>query len=503
MSDTTQPFPAPRRGSGAVFGLVVGLFAGVLVAALIVPDRQDVDVVPGAFDDRAGARAESVSAGDASTPSNSATEVTAGEGATSGPSGTAAGSAGGAQAAGGAEPTESYIGDGMPVVAERGVSGDNVTVGVALIDTGPLGAAPQYNQGEPEKFYEAILEAWKKDGTLPVHNRNVTFVYRRYSVLDNNEQRAACKNLIEDRKSFALIGTVLWQVGADCSAKELQTPTLTSDAVHERSLNSGHPYLFSLAMSEDRQLRNVAHWAHSKKLIKGKVGVYYYDEAISAELIKRTIIGELKGLNYEVVESTSNTTQSSQNDLLAVRRFQQANVETAFVLVSREGFLTAAQGQGYKPRYLDTDHNYGTTDSATTRYPAEQYEGTLAFTGRRGGEFQAKYPRTPEQQRCVEIYKAHTGETLQDDTFKFQMAMHSCDSANAILHGLERAGPNLTRASFVASLETIRNQALARSGNATFGPRKHHGVDFYRTLQWQSACRCYKATEDFKPLLVP
>jgi ABC-type branched-subunit amino acid transport system substrate-binding protein len=388
-------------------------------------------------------------------------------------------------------------------VAERGVAPDRVTVGIALIDTGPLGAAPQYNQGEPEQFYEAILQAWRKDGTLPVHGRDVSFVYRRYSVLDNNEQRAACKFLIEDRKAFALIGTVLWQVGADCSAKELKTPTLTSDAVHERTLASGDPYLFSLAMSEDRQLRNVAHWAHTKKLVKGKVGVYYFDESIEAELIRRTVVGELKKLGYEVVEATSNTNQSSQNDLLAVRRFQQENVETAFVLNSREGFTNAAAGQGYKPRYLDTDHNYGTTDSATTRYNAEQYEGTLAFTGRRGGEFQAGMPRTAEQQRCVEIYKAHTGEDLEDDTFKFQMAMHSCDSANAILTGLQRAGSNLTRDSFVAALETIKDQPLARSGNATFGPGKHHGADAYRTLQWQSACRCYKALEDFSPLLVP
>src|SRR5688572_17243710 len=114
MSDTPQPFPAPRRGSGAVFGLVVGLFAGVLVAALIVPDRQDVDVVPGAFDDRAGGRAGGVSAGDANAPADSATGVTAGEGSTAAPGAAAPGSAGGAQAAGGAAPTESYIGDGMP-----------------------------------------------------------------------------------------------------------------------------------------------------------------------------------------------------------------------------------------------------------------------------------------------------------------------------------------------------------------------------------------------------
>ena len=37
--------PRPRRGSGAFFGLVVGLFLGVLVAAIVVPKRQDVDVL--------------------------------------------------------------------------------------------------------------------------------------------------------------------------------------------------------------------------------------------------------------------------------------------------------------------------------------------------------------------------------------------------------------------------------------------------------------------------
>lgn len=502
MSDVGSTTPV-RRGSGAFFGLMVGLFLGVLVAALVVPDRQAVDVVSAPTAETAAPQAVTSGAGAPGTPEADPAEAPATSGAAAPAAAEAPAAAPGAPAAAGRPAEASYVGDGMPVVAERGVTEDNVTIGIALIDTGPLGAAPQYNQGDPEKFYDAILKAWKGSGALPVHGRNVTFIYRRYSVLDNNQQRAACKDLIEDRKSFAIVGTVLWQVGADCSAKELKTPTLTSDAVHERTLASGAPYMFSLAMSEDRQLRNVAHWAHTKKLLKGKVGVYFHDESIEAELVRRTLIGQLKKLGHTVVEATTNTTQSSQNDLLAVRRFQQERAETVFLLVSREGFLNAAQGQGYKPRYLDTDHQYGTTDAQTSRFPAEQFEGTLAFTGRRGGEFQAKYPRTPEQRRCVETYRAHTGETLEDDSFKFQMAMHSCDTGDVILAALRRAGPNLTRASFVAALETIKNQPLARSGSATFGPGKHHGADFYRTLQWQSSCRCFKAIEDFRPLLVP
>jgi hypothetical protein len=375
---------------------------------------------------------------------------------------------------------------------------------VALIDTGPLGAAPQFDQGTPEDLYESMLKAWEREGRLAVHGRKIKFVYKRYSVLDSNEQRAACINLIQDQKSFAIVGTVLFQVGGDCVAKENQTPSITSDSTYEQSIARGAPYLFSLAMSEDRQLRNVAHWAHTKHLIVGKkVGVYFSDEAVESELVNRTLIGELEKLGYGVVKATTNSTQAGQNDLLAVRRFQGEGVETVIMLAVREGFLNAAKSQGYKPRYLDTDHNYGTTDSSTTRFPPDQFEGTLAFTGRRGGEFQAKYPRTAEQNKCVENYKAYKGETLVDDTFKFQMAMHSCDAANAVYEAIKRAGPNLTRASYVAAMETFKNMPLARSGSATFGPGKHHGTDAFRTIKWQGDCLCFRAIQDFESLLVP
>lgn len=530
---TSTPVARRREGAGTFFGLVVGLFVGVLVAALVLPDNADVDVATpggapslGTGDLGAAPATEAATTVDGAGPTNDGTRggspapaAPAGSAPADGPGTDAPGQAGGTAGSGAAAGETSsvpppstggegsstdYIGDRFPQKAEPGVASDSLTIGVALLDISALGNLPQYNQGRPEDHYGAILAAWERDSVSPVHGRKVRFVFRRYNVLSQEDQRAACNYLVKDRKVFMVIATVFFRVGGDCVTRENQVPLLTSDATDEAALARGDPFFFALAMSDDRVMRNLAYWAHHEGHIDGPIGIYYNNSTPLEVSLVGQFERELQRLGHRIAaEATTNTDDGSQNDLLAVRRFQQAGVEVAFLFTSREGFMRAAQSQGYKPTYLDSDHNYGTTDAATATYPPEQFEGTLAITGRRGGESQAGYPKTPEQTKCLADYRAHTGRSPEDDSFEQQMVYHSCDAANAVMLALQRLGSSVTHEGFVAALETFRSVRLARSGHATFGPGKHHGVDYFRTVQWQSSCTCFKALGDFRPLFAP
>lgn len=531
-SDGRWPTVRPG-GSGTVFGLVTGLLLGVLVAAIALPARDDVQVVSeGGVPTTQGSGSASGDpatrpGGDTGTgtPQGGAGAAASGSatagGPTAGPGDAGPGTApaeGNDAAAAGAEAGPEGTGANFPAVDERGVTEDGVTMGIALMDTGPLGYAG-YDYGQPEDAYEALLAAWEREGRLPVHGRDLNFVYRQYSVLSEEEQRAACTSLIQDQDAFMVASAVLFRVGGECVTIENETPLLISDALNESILERGHPYAFSLAMSDDRTLRNLAHFAHDGDLLTGPMGIYYNDSSpAERDLLHRNFVAQLNELGYELAaEATTDTDDASANDALAVRQFQQAGVEVAFLFTSREGFTQAAGGQGYEPRYVDSDYNYGTTDTGVENVNGAQWHQTMAITGRRGGEQEAGLPPTPEQATCAENYLRYIRETYPDDqqqqqqaeegmsdrnSFRSQMVMHSCDIGNSLLLALERTGPNLTHESFIAGLETFRDVPLARSGNAGFTADKHHGVDTFRTLQWLQGCRCYQAVDDFGQLYV-
>ncbi len=55
----------------------------------------------------------------------------------------------------------------------------------------------------------------------------------------------------------------------------------------------------------------------------------------------------------------------------------------------------------------------------------------------------------------------------------------------------------------MAALETIRNYPSMQYSPLSYTPNKHHGAELQRTIQYQAACKCYKAVSPFEPMFVP
>jgi substrate-binding family protein len=268
-----------------------------------------------------------------------------------------------------------------------------------------------------------------------------------------------------------------------------------------------HPYLFSLSATESRHLRNFVYWARDKGFLKGKkIGLYYSSRTIYKTVIQKNVAGTLKRLGYSIAATVETANErGGPEDVVAVQRFQRAGVNLAMLFHSKMGFMQQAEAQRYKPQYIDSDYFFGTSDAATSTYPADQFDRTFAITGRRVGEIPAGARMDAEQAACFNNFKRYTGKNPPPDKTEWSYVMYSCDEAKILHWGLKNAGRNLNVSTFVQALETIRNMPLNRYMPISYSATKHHGGDFQRTLQWfgrDNECHCWKAVGPIRPYYV-
>jgi hypothetical protein len=81
--------------------------------------------------------------------------------------------------------------------------------------------------------------------------------------------------------------------------------------------------------------------------------------------------------------------------------------------------------------------------------------------------------------------------------------MYACDEGTVLLQALQKAGRNLTPATLVTALESIKNVPMARYANVSFSSTRHDGAEQQRTLRFQASCSCWKVVTPLGPVFVP
>ena len=498
-------------GGSPVFSLVAGLLAGVLVAAVVIPDHQDTGPVgvssgslsAGPASDGVDPGAAAVSGGSGAGEASGGPEAAA-DGRRAGPTTTVAGAgvAGSSGEAGGPSPAAASAG------SARGVSADSIKIGVALLDLGAVRQlGPAFDNGDRRAHFEAILAGWRETGLLPVAGRDIEFVYRTYGVFSQEEQRAACVGLIQDEGVFAVLGDSRFQeAGEECVAREFRTPMIGHDAGGDGLFARAAPFLFTVQTSEDRLLRNLVHWADGQGLLDGRrIGIYHLDEPLVRDQIDRTIVAELERLGHELAaRATTDQDLGGPQDALAVQRFRSAQVDTALLFTSKAGFMQQAEAQAYRPSYLESDYLSGTTNTATSTYPPAQFDGAWGMTALRYGEWKAGIPAPAEAQDCARNYQRQGGPAIDPDEREAEwIAVNkACDVARLLIQGLQRAGRELDATSLVAGLQGLRDVPMGIAPPVSYEPGRHHGVTQHRSVRWSAECSCWRASGRFAPLPV-
>lgn len=525
----------PQAGTGLIFtfvlGLVLGVVATVTVSSVgdtnVIVDGSPVATAPTSQSDASAAPdsgATSSTRGGATAPAATEAEaptVAAAPGAPaarqdSSSSGAGSSASSSRPAAGSSEPSDSGgtdDGTTAPRSASgsnggatfRGVSAEAIKIGIAVPDLGALRAlGPEYDNGDPEAQWRAMYDGWKKDELLPIHGRDIELIFDDYDVLDASSQNATCKALVQDQQVFAVVAIAYYRVGSECVAKEENTPLLTTDGPSDSQLARSYPNLFSLGMSNNRIVRNMLHFAADVGILDGKtVGVYHFNDAENEEL-KEDILSTLEGFGIARDEVTVHSTDQDlggPQDAVAVQRFQSNGVNLAILLTSKAGFMRQANSQQYFPTYIESDHAFGTSDTAASSYPPEQFDQTRGITGRRVGETSAGEPLDAKQEACLQNFERVEGRRPEAETAEWSYILMNCDLGEVLLQTLEKAGPELTHATYIGAMETVSIDPV-RYGPISFAPDRHHGTIEFRPVRWHADCTCWKAESTWQPLYV-
>lgn len=509
--------PSGQRQSGALFALLVGFLAGVLVTAVVAPDTIETAArtsgvsEPGvAQGSGSGTDGASTQADGRSTATGPASNVLTTPGVESGQQPSSNIPAGAGPGEGGSSGGEGS-GEGV-----RGVTADTVKIGFTHPDYDWLEAIdPDFGTGDLRAVLQTILDRWQDEGVLPFHGREIEAVFRENDTLSASEQRATCVELIQDEGVFAVVSAGEFGVGVSCVAEEFNTPIISDQSanfVSTADMDRGAPYRFQAGLATDVLLQNWIHWAHHNGHLEGhKLGLYYSSGGTQSDphITRKIVEGELEALGYELAAvHFTDSPLGGPDDQVAVQKFRSAQVDMALLPMSsipQGNFMESAQAQGYEPDYIQSDILWNTDDHNMKRLPAGQYDGTFAMTARHAGIFEeGTLPELAAQ--CVNDFEERTGNDIDTSrqSGEYSYLVLACDQMRMLRHALENAGRDLTHQTFIGALETMRNVPMARFGDVTFTPNKHHGESGIRSVRWNSDCPCYGIVGDpaFRPLYV-
>src|SRR2546423_1464251 len=77
----------------------------------------------------------------------------------------------------------------------------------------------------------ALIDAWHRDGLLPVNGRDIVLKQHKYNVLDSSAVAAVCKQVDQDESLAFVEG--YWNV-ANCTTQQHRIPSITGQEADEQ-----------------------------------------------------------------------------------------------------------------------------------------------------------------------------------------------------------------------------------------------------------------------------
>ena len=361
----------------------------------------------------------------------------------------------------------------------------------------------KFSIGDPEVQAASVLQAWRREGILPINGIDLEFVYAKFNNLSPEDQLGACTSLAEDEDVFAVITSRDFQVGSQCLAERYGIPVIDSSGLPRSAYARSAPWLFTVRADESQVLESFAAWATEKGALDGKrIGIYWDTRSQEAVDAFKAALVEL---GHEIASDLPSDGEGigSPQDQIVIQRFVADSVDLAILLVgtsSVTNFLASAEQQGYQPDLLFPEWANQLTDVSTASFPQALVDGVEAMPMSRLGEIAAGFELNPQAVTCIENFESFSGEEValeSPESGETGQSLFTCDLMSILLEGLRNAGDDPTPESFVASLEMIENFPLAAWGNLSFSADDHAGVDQVRTARWATACECWTAMGEF------
>ncbi len=355
-------------------------------------------------------------------------------------------------------------------------------------------------RGDIEKVINAYVAYQNKHGGL--NGRTIVPFFRVVDPVDNSDQLQACTELTQDQKVFAVIDTasLIFANSQTCFIRDNKTPLLHGYAESEAFMEAGKGYDVSQTRSLDRIAIEWADEIGKLKFLTGgeHVGILEDNCEPSHSVVQKLLIGGIakyKPASVKTYESDC-TAASAQAQPPALQQQMCIDGVTHVLLatsfVAAQTFLQSAAGGpcgtgAKKYKYMASDYSLLAGDLFTRNFNKDQFDGSLAisneFTGIKAVSAQTKF--------CSKIL---TDAALPgvDNSYPNADATAICDYFFIFVKTALKVGPNLTRAAWAQTVQTLGEFDGSYSPKSVFGPNKTNGGELVHAMIWHRDCTCYR-----------
>ncbi len=343
--------------------------------------------------------------------------------------------------------------------AEQGVTADTIVVGQSAAFSGPA-------QKLGESMREgALLYFDQVNRTGGVHGRKIKLT----SLDDGYEPDRAVANtkkLIEQEKAFALFG----YVGTPTSYAVM--PTVTEAKIPFFGAFTGaeglrtpfNKYIFNVRASYYQETEALVAFLvnHGKK----RIAVFYQDDAYGkAGLQGVQLAMERRKLPIIALGTVERNTVDVNGAVSAIAKANPQAVIMISAYKSIAAFVRGMNKAGSKAEYLNV--SFVGSDALAAELGPDSHGVYISQV--------VPYPWDPGSGIAVEFTELakRTAPTLKPSFNNLEG--YIC--AKLFVEGLRRAGPNLTRESFISALESFRDLDVG-TFKVTFMPTNHNGSNY-------------------------
>ena len=407
---------------------------------------------------------------------------------------------------GGATPTPGSVAAGTDAAwaGEVGVTEDAITVGFLLLDIGGASRfGASFPGAEPEsqrRSFQSFVDELNERGG--VHGRKVVPRYRTFNVLDQDDIRAACIELTRDARSFAVLAMPGYRGGGNlCVTKENGTPLLAgaSGVVTTDWIEEANGLLFIQSQHSTRMMFNWVAEVHDSRLLAERTIGVLDDAEYSHYGTDQGLLPALADAGYEVarhVRLSADLATAASQVPLAVQQMRSAGVDTVLLNTNFQNdttFVQTADAQGWRPRYLLSDWEGLTNDGVVENMP-ESFDGAIAITSYRTGEWRTGAPEPETERSCRLVHERQSGERLswQGSGAAYNLTMTACGLMQLFEQGAAGAGAALSRARFTGALHALGPVPQAGLLAASLAPGRFDLPDAVRPIRWSADCRCWQ-----------
>jgi hypothetical protein len=347
-----------------------------------------------------------------------------------------------------------------------------------------------------------------------INGRKIHAIISDFDPTSESDMRALCKDWTEGSPAaFAVIdGLGAWTGDNQlCITQEGKTPLLAEWTTATDWTAMGSPYLWWLGPDQAVILRTLVFWADSSGYFgpNKKLGIVVGDRASDQLALNSYLLPYLKdvGITDPVVETIAadpdETAATNSDAPLIVEKFRAAGVTSVIPLIPVNAFfpyLQAETSQHYFPRLLLSDYE-STIEIGLGLIPIpfqQALDGQEGVTVQTLGGIDDDRPESqggydPGVRSCWTSFRT-------SPTFPFPMPpVHPgpwieeqgpiaswCQGIRLFAEAAEKAGPDLTRRTFVEALASIKNYPGTLSPILSYGTDKFYGPTEYRVVSLHS-----------------